>query len=228
MKNLAIALFAVISAAGLSFSQSAGAPAGKKQMTAGDFLKIKTPYIEAPDIIDKEIPRERTEDFFKKDLIPTWRSTVSELPSAKELALTYLERAAQKSPENAYLFRQVAGALNRSQILRCALSGRDFTTCVEKDALAFAYPSKLGIYLCRKLYGQIDAEPLYAQRYELAQILIHEARHCAGDRDECSTTKVEIAAMMLGAGGVALHTSYVSACGLPKAPPMTFPEAPKQ
>ncbi len=61
------------------------------------------------------------------------------------------------------------------------------------------------IYLCEG----VDI----TSKSELAQILIHEATHIHGERDECQTTAMELKVMEL-AGKIPHKNGYVDSCGL--------------
>ena len=91
MKTLLAAVATVFWITGLASAQIAGVPpsGGKTPMTAGEYLKLQTPYIKAPDALEITAPLGISADVLE-------RAMQSEPTDAKELALTYLETAAQK------------------------------------------------------------------------------------------------------------------------------------
>lgn len=137
------------------------------------------------------------------------------IQAGKERALLILSKA-QKDEKTDQKFKKifpkVENKLKETKILYPE-QGYDYKACKE-EVLAFVVPLRTWlpiknvIHLCNRVaYGNHDAK-------YLAQILIHESAHLARYLNECSATRIEVAAMRGSGEGLAFSNGYMEECGI--------------
>lgn len=127
---------------------------------------------------------------------------------AQSLSLGWLEKAAQEASthEVQQAIQDVHAVLSVSNIT--SPGSQDLGTCDANEGrftAAFVKNNASDIFVCSqsKKLGKIF----------LAQVLIHEALHLGGIRDECEVTRLEIQ-IMTSAMRIPYKNAYVSQCGL--------------
>jgi len=126
---------------------------------------------------------------------------------AREVSLTWLSEAITASNDlsERSSLQRIKGILEERAILAAPSDYKEI--CDQHGTAAFVIDdlSSSYIYLCEGV-GETS-------KSALAQILIHEATHIHGERDECNTTRWELKIMDLAAR-IPHKNAYVDECGL--------------
>ena len=126
---------------------------------------------------------------------------------ARLVSLSFLESAISEtsnSSEQSQL-EHIRDILTEREILAAPSEYQEVCDSHGTAAFVIENLSSSYIYLCEGVRE--------TSKSALAQILIHEATHIHGERDECKTTEVELKIMDLAAR-IPHKNAYVDSCGL--------------
>jgi len=112
------------------------------------------------------------------------------------------------SSKNRRIFKSVHTGLGRATI-KFPRSGYDFKHCISNPrVLAFVMMNKRqNIHLCANTTNNTWSK-------FVGQVLIHETAHTMGISNECTATKIEVAAMRTSGEGIAFKNGYWAKCGI--------------
>ncbi len=147
-------------------------------------------------------------------------STDTFIKQSRKTALDILERAISnpKGPSFVYksYFRDVRDALSEAAIL----APDESHSCGDAMAAYVRFSDPYKIHLC-----DLTVFGFVLSSNQFAEILIHEASHSIGVRDECDATLIQYAAYCYGKGNPPLFNtkklypecdSYIDSIGLPR------------
>lgn len=139
---------------------------------------------------------------------PPTRQELAEEGRQVGLAVLYAARRNTRRP----VFDRMYEKLEKARLMTTPV-GERWKHCGAND-LAFAFAGGDEIYLCSKYYDK-DA-------VGRGQIMIHEAAHLIGRKDECAATKLELDAMQHSQVGIAFLNGYLGdgTCEKPARPKM--------
>ena len=131
------------------------------------------------------------------------------IEKARRKAEGILRSAAERAgdTQTREIFRTMETALGRAKI-DMPPAGHELKACArDRRTLAFVNMLERGvIHVCGRAAG--------ASENRLGQILIHETAHLVGIEDECSATRIEVAAQRGTGHRLSFRNGYMKGCGI--------------